>query len=346
MKTNEDSIPWDPNEQDQKVDSNLLKAGLDQLERDVLRFFEMLPDLEMAPVKIVTNVAFPLAIQSSEKALAKDDFESVNSVHLLQKLGIPTEARMHKPTAEMEAAYKRTVCRYLGVHAQIPAKVPLGQGFEALELAVKGTDSVFKAQASNMNVCDELETETAKMAVARDAWMKEIRRAVLVPKFGKTFQVQNPNIQLKDLKQDKDRFLKQTSTKQYPLFGKSVVEAVLRAVDDQAAHQGAEAILTMLKKEKYLFFNKDGSELDLKSTVEDHVRRCIDCSEVGAIKEKIPQGSGFLLQIPETMEADVLVYADRRHQGFAEAHRRVKTWADFPDFKRKVVLQKSIFLNF
>ena len=345
MKTNEDSIPWDPQEKDQRVDSKNYNTGVDQLERDTLRFLEMLPDLEMANVQIVTNVAFPLAAGPSDKALTKEDFKTENAEQLLEKLGISTENANDKPTPEMEASYKRMVCRYLGAHAQIPAKVPLDQGLEVLELAVKGTESAFQSQASDSIVCDEFDKDSAKKAVSRNAFMKELKQAILVPKFGKTFQAQNPNIPLKDLKHDKEKFLKQTSTKQYPLFGESVVEAVLRAVDDQVAHQGAEAILTGLKKEKYAFFDRDGSALDLKSTVEDYVRRCIDCSEVGAIKVKIPQGSGFLLQIPETIETEVLLYADRRHQGFAEAYKRVKTWADFPDFKRKVVLQKSIFIN-
>ena len=62
MKTNESDTPWDPKpELDQKDDGKLHKAGLDQLDRDVLRFLELVPDIQMAKVKIATNVAFPLA---------------------------------------------------------------------------------------------------------------------------------------------------------------------------------------------------------------------------------------------------------------------------------------------
>ena len=56
------------------------------------------------------------------------------------------------------------------------------------------------------------------------------------------------------------------------------------------------------------------------------------------IKDKVPPcPSKFLLQIPEEIEPDALLYADRRHRGFADAFKRLQTWADFPDMEIKVV---------
>ena len=46
VKTNEDSVPWDPQQEDQRVDGKNLKAGVDQLERDTLRFLELIPDFD------------------------------------------------------------------------------------------------------------------------------------------------------------------------------------------------------------------------------------------------------------------------------------------------------------
>merc|ERR550532_668766 len=88
----------------------------------------------------------------------------------------------------------------------------MGQGVKALELAVRGTEGGFEAQLSNPTLLEEEQVGDIRKVVARDARMKEIRSAVLVPKFGKKFQLQNVNIPLKDLKHDKERFLKQTST--------------------------------------------------------------------------------------------------------------------------------------
>ena len=96
--------------------------------------------------------------------------------------------------------------------------------------------------------------------------------------------------------------------------------------------------MDVLNKEKYVFYDENGIPLVLNTTVDEHVRGCKDCSDVQKIKDKVPPAaaSEHLLQIPLDLEQEVLHFADRRHQGFAEAYKRVKTWADFPDFKTKV----------
>ena len=110
----------------------------------------------------------------------------------------------------------------------------------------------------------------------------------------------------------------------------------------------------MLNKEKYVFFDENGIPLDQKTTVDKHVQGCTECSDVQKIKDKVPalqtslqnpeefeleaQRPNGLLQIPEKVELEVLDFADKRHQGFAVAYNRVKSWADFPDIKRKVHL--------
>ena len=53
----------------------------------------------------------------------------------------------------------------------------------------------------------------------------------------------------------------------------------------------------------------------------------------------LPVGRPFF-QIPKELEPEVLLYADRKHQGLAEAYRRIKSWTDFPDLKRKVIIQE------
>ena len=340
VKTNEADTPWDPKAEDQKVDGKLFKEGVDQLERDVLRFLELTPDISMSDVRIVTNMAFPLASEPSERALTKDDFLSKNAPLLLEKLGVPKkylelpEMPMINPKAE--ESFKRIICRYLGAHTTVQWKVSMDQGVKALDLAVTGTECGYEAHLANPTLQEVEHVGDIRKAVARDARMREIRNAVLVPKFGKKFQLKNVNIPLSDLKADKEQFLKQVSSKSYPLFGSSVITAVLRAADEEVSHQGAEAIVEALNKQKYVFYDENGIPLDQKTTVDEHVRECLDCSHIQRIKEKTPPPSGHLLQIPVEVEYEVLLFADRRHQGFAEAFKRVKTWADFPDFKSKV----------
>ena len=91
VKTKEANIPWDPKPEDQKVDGKLFKDGVDQLERDVLRFLELTPDIPMSKARITTNLAFPLAPKRSEKVLTKEDFSTENASQLLEKLGVPKE---------------------------------------------------------------------------------------------------------------------------------------------------------------------------------------------------------------------------------------------------------------
>ena len=117
----------------------------------------------------------------------------------------------------------------------------------------------------------------------------------------------------------------------------SVIKAVIRAADNDVAHQGAEAITEVLAKENFAFYNENGDTLDLETTVDECIRDCRDCYEVREIKSKVPPSEEYHLQIPNALEHEVLLFADRRHRGFAEAYRRVKPWASFPDFKRKVL---------
>ena len=342
VKTNEDETPWDPSPRDQKVDGKNYQTGVDQLERDVLRFLELIPDIKMAKVKIATNLAFPLASESTERAITQEDLMAESGPILLEKLGIPIELIQNnvqwKASVGAEETFKRIICRYLGAHSRVQVKIPMDMGLEALELAVRGTEGGFEAQVSGSTFDEEVEVLSIRKAVASDTRMNEIRNAKLTPKFGKLFQSQNPNIVLQDLTVDKCRFLKQISSKKYPLFGTPVIKAVTRAADKDVGHQGAEAILKLLAEGKYAFYDEDGNPLDQETLVDEHIRGCTECSEVEALKQKATPrpGGGPLFDIPEAVEREVLQYADKKHQGFAAAYERVKDWADFPDFKRKV----------
>ena len=346
MKTNEADTPWDPKPDDHKVSGKLLKEGVDQLERDVLRFLEMIPDIPAANVRIVTNVAFPMVREKSPRALTKEDFTNKNQSLLLEKLGVSKEY-LKQPHAlgttfrgEDQDTYERIICRYLGAHSKVPGKVPMDDRVQALELAVKGTDSGFKAQVANPDLPKTEHMGNIRKAVAQDQHMTRIRKALLAKvqnaKSGKEFQSAHINIPLDDLEVDKDRFMKQKSSKKYPLFGSSVIETVLRAADEEAGHQGLEEIADILDKENFVFFDENGTPIDQNARVAAYVQECSDCSRVREIRMKVPSASGRLVQVPKELEAEVLDYADRRHQGYADAYNRLKNWADFPDFRRKV----------
>ena len=298
----------------------------------------------MAEVRIATNVAFPLARDSSDRALTKQDFEPDNAKGLLANLGVPKE-NLETPglsivnsTDTSKETFRKITCRYLGAHTKVQTKVSMAEGLEALDIAIEGTEGGFEAHSSHL---EELDVDNMLTAVNMDPRMKEIQRAVLIPKFGKKFQIQNPNIPLKDLKNDSKRFLIQVSSTKFPLFGLPVIKAVIRAADNNVSHQGVDVIIRVLEKENYIFFDDNGEPLSLEAVVDEHVKNCSDCSEVRDIKKKLQPSSGeTLYQIPKELEPEVLLYADRKHQGLAEAYRRIKSWTDFPDLKRKVIIQE------
>ena len=357
VRTNEEDTPWDPDPKDQKVDAKNYKAGVEQLQRDVLRFLEMFPDIKMDQVRIATNVAFPLASESSERVITEEDLLAENAPALLEKMGIPNDFMQKEAQgsrrAEDEETFKRIACRYLGAHSKVSTKISMDDGLDALGLAITGTEVGLKAQASGAVLDKEAELLNMREAVATDARMKEIWDAVnrdatfnSITKFGKKFQLENPDIPLKDLKVDRERFLKipkapESDSDKYPLFGTTVIKAVIRAADEEAGHQGVAAIKEVLVGEKYSFHDEHGNPFEQQPLVDEHVQGCAECSEVQAIKSKSIGGGGPLFWIPEEFEDKVLLYADKKHQGFAAAYDRVKTWADFPDFKQKVFRQKK-----
>ena len=123
------------------------------------------------------------------------------------------------------------------------------------------------------------------------------------------------------------------------------MKAVLDAFDDQLSHQGEEVILDILKKEQYIFFDDKGDQFKtskIDKMVQNHVENCCDCKEVKSIRDLIQSNQGTLLRIPDDVVPRVLAYADKSHQGFAEAYRRIKSWCDFTDFEGQV---QNMFTN-
>ena len=265
----------------------------------------------------------------------------------MKALGIPPSQESCQPTLAMEDTYKRLVCRYLGPHSQVPSKLAsesFRRGLSALQLAKRGTESCLEATTTESEAQTSRAKETAekilhknvKISVSNDIFMRKIRSAILNKNFGNKFQKDNPNIPLKDLKIVKDRSLIHIPTGKTPLFGIEVFKAVLEVIDEHMSHQGEEVILEALKKENYLIFDDIGEQFKTSKIVKDHVLSCRDCTEVESIKKLTATALGTLITIPDEAIPRVLAYADRRHQGFAEAYTRIKSWCDFTDFEDQV----------
>lgn len=346
MKTNEVNIPWDPREDDQKVDKNNASDGIDQLKRDSLRFLEMFPDIKMGgAVNINLRLAFPMATNTQYRdVLIKKDFKEENHHKLLEKLGIPTFSKEgNMPSLESSELFKKIVCRYL--HSQMLSKTPFSKGLDALNFAIQEMEAGLGAEVQQVKTVDTPLTSTVMKAISADILMRRIKLAKEDKRFREKFEKDFPEIQIGNIETDRKRFIINRQKTNFPIYGRPLVDRILSIVDEQEAHQGSEIMLARLQKEKYEFFNENGDPVMLDLVVSNY--QCSHCQEVKNIKALCPETKGKLLMVPEEHIQEVLEYADRKHQGFGSAYQRIKSWCDFggdlDEFKRLVI--HFIFVN-
>ena len=315
---------------------------MDQLERDAMRVMEILPDVNMADVKISLKVAFPMADQGEDSnVLTSEMFREEYQKKLLTALGVLVPTSSEQPTGEMVDTFNKVVSRYIGVHSQVESKTSsscFNKGFSSLRLATKGTETSIQSQIENKKE-QEIIHEDVKRAISSDKLMRKIRSAKENSGFMKKFQKENPGIQLNDVMAAKDKFLVHSPSGKIAVIGKSLQSKVIRIVDDQVCHQGPDETIAALKKkkkkkkkkeeeeEKYIFLSETGETLNLIESIADH--NCADCKEVEEIKEAVPVTQSGLYKIPQEHLQRVLKYADQKHKGFGEAFRRIKSWCDF-----------------
>ena len=295
----------------------------------------MVPDVKMRDVKIHYNLAFPLAQGSiKEGVLTKEYFEDDHQEDLLKALGLLPDEESSQPTPAMQDTYKRLVCRYLGPHSQVPSKSAsesFRRGLSTLQLAQRGTEGCLEAQTtvseaqtteSEAQVSKAKETavkvlpHNEKKAVYSNRLMRQIRSAKENKNFLVKFQKENPNIQLKDIKVGRNRYLIHVPSGKIPLFGSEVLKAVVEAIDEELAHQGEQVIIDTLNRKRYILFDDKEDMFNISKIemfVRDHVDSCCDCKEVKSIKDLISPNQGTLLSIPDDVVPRVLAYADRKH---------------------------------
>ena len=354
VKTNEVKIPWDPKEDEQKVDPKNARDGIDQLQRDCLRFLEMVPDIKMGgAVTINLRLAFPLALNTQyDDVLIKGDFKEENRDKLPDRLGICTLSEEGNITsiASLEI-YKKIVCRYFGPHSHVQSKTSFSKSVNALNFAIQEMDTGIRAEVQEVKTVDPPIINSVMKAISCDILMRRIKSAKENKTFGEKFLKDNPKIPLQFLKVDsKTKLITNSQEKNFPIFGRPLVDRILTLVDDQVSHQGSEKILSRLQKDKYVFYNENGDPVNLALVVSRHVRQCCHCQEVKEIHALCPDTKGPLLIIPPEHISKVLQYSDRQHQGYRECYRRIVNWCDFGDdlehFKTLVICLILVYLHY
>ena len=250
MKTNEDDLPWQFNQESPGVNSSSAQIALEQLQRDCTRFLELMTDIKVANnIDIHLRLACPLALKSADPLdLTKDDFELSNGDVLLEKLGIPAHKPVNKPSSLVCDTFKRILGRYAAPHSQIPfksVKESFSHGLTSLGMAIRVTDSAIESQVNDIPEVDVFQNETMKQAIAGDELIRKVKSAKESKGYAEKFQKENPKIILKDLKLESSKsahVLTNTKSGRHPIFGGSLLTKLIRIVDNNLPHQGADKI--------------------------------------------------------------------------------------------------------
>ena len=144
MKTSEYQKPWDENLGDQHIEKDNLSRARKQLERDILRFSELLPDVNFSEhIHFKFFVAFPYVEKKEQMSdiLTGPDFK--NNEILNQKLELQKTVEHSNLVGQL---FKSVVGRYVGLHSVIPLKNKVEAFKEEekiLEMSVAKVDHAF-----------------------------------------------------------------------------------------------------------------------------------------------------------------------------------------------------------
>ena len=333
MKTNEYRRPWEENSEDQNVNQKNLSKAKDQLKRDILRFSELLPDVDFYErIKFQTFVAFPLVEDESEprndcNILTKPDFESdekLEKIFCLQNI---------KTKTTHDSLLKTIVARYVGLHSTIPLK----NNAEAFNLEEKRLkrghrkfDSAFKhsfmERTEEVSGDDGLRKKMSENKVSRDILSAINNKKYRVGKFKEkyNFPLFDDTDAIQEAPKEAIYPFRRAKSKNPVIIGKDNIKILLQYHDSKIGHQGLSAIIEKIKSnkieifdsntvEKNIFFSKM-LESDLEESLSYHLD-CEQCLEVAILKER-GDFDGF--QVSLTKDEDIqkaIQYGDRLHRG-------------------------------
>ena len=338
VKTEADVFPWDYNTESPGVKSTGAQTAVHQLQRDLVRIMELIPDVRLLDVvDINLRVAFPLAQRSHDFSdLTKADLMPGKEVSLLEKLGITVPEHSFETPDYVSKAFKTLATRYLAEHSTVPCKnsgETFAYGVSTLEMDIRTTESVLKSQLSEVPEVPDIYERNEGDMIRQDELMKNIKEAIENKNYRKKFQKENPKINLESLKVKSTKsppFLINSQSGKHPIYGRKLVIDIIDIFDKKCNHQGKKPILEEMKN--FEAFNEKGNPFILEDEVKNHIQNCEDCKEINIWKTT----SKGLTQIRTEDLPQVLKYADKFHKGFALAYNRLKTWCDFPNFKAKV----------
>ena len=364
VKTSQYRKPWDENPEDQKIERKVFSKAVDQLQRDILRFTELLPELNLEEkIHFKFFAAFPYAENKGETkessgcgVLSREDFESVEKLN--EKLKLQRTKRINKNKKELAISI---LGRYLGLHSVIPLKnkkeafneeTKFSRNYSAKVEAAICLLPTDKKREEIKNDEDESIIQNLRSKMSGVENVKKIFEAIEKPRY------QNKIIdQYIDMPVDHEKKFDIAKTDAdciYPwkrktssnpiILGREQMKLVIDYHDTKLDHQGSDKILDRLRDKKIEIFDLLTKENQDKTTFEkiecsEMLKRyydCIECEMKDTLRKKGETRNGKVFLSDSDAVSEALKYADYHHQGNHKAFNRLKSWCDFENMDDKV----------
>ena len=211
-----------------------LEEAMDQLQRDVLRFSEMLPDVDLRnKVSFKCFAAFPLfsgEVPSDHRqncaVLLRPDFESIDTLY--SKLFSQLHGTL---SLDSENLFKTIVGRYVGLHSTIPLK-NCSEAFSEGEKMSRMTRTTFDRALENISSMDDNENisiNTAGGKLAENNVLRAIQnRNYQTTKFKDEYKSypldKKGDLDFKESKKEEKYPLKRKSSEAFVLIGRGSIK--------------------------------------------------------------------------------------------------------------------------
>ena len=349
-------MPWLEHLADQHIGKNLPKAR-DQLQRDILRFAELLPDMPLAGnIQFKFFPAFPYVEKEEHQMniLTGPDFKDVETLN--EKLNLQKTEEYPESVGQI---FKSIVGRYVGLHSVIPLKNEVEAFKEENKILKKSVDKVERAfgqtyieedaVSNHNNLREELEkTEISKKI--SDAIRKENYRNKKFKEHFINYPV-NSDGELDIEHTEPNEKYPFRRGKSFLVMGKQQIQILIQHLDAKLEHQGFGKILEKIKEDKVEIFDLKEEEIQtkqnkplIKRTFLDNNKLlytyfdCQQCKMKDHLMEKgLPRNQlGKIILTDEDDVRRALEFGDFHHRGFREAFKRLRSWCEFEDMEETV----------
>ena len=362
VKTSEYSKPWEENIGEQQITSDNLSKARKQLERDVLRFAELLPDINFAEqLHFKFLVAFPFVDQQEERQdiLTGPDFEKAAT--LKQKLNL------HKTGQHsVGKIFTSIMGRYVGLHSVIPMKNKVEAFIEEgniLNNSIAQIDKAFgyshieegETDSSGINsndsskLRDKLLNTDVSSKISDAITNKKYRERKFKEHFINCPVNSKGELDIYQTKAEENYPFKRES-KCPIVIGEQQIRILIQHFDEKLEHEGSGKILEKINGDKVEIFDlKEDSQIKQNKPViirtflnsNKPLTKYFDCQQCKIkctlIEKGLPKSQkGKIILKDEDDVKMALVYGDYYHRGFQKAYSQLRSWCTFDDMEGKV----------